>query len=192
MSRTELSATAALEVREGAVTASAAELEALTAQLAAQEPTTFMAYGRECTMRRKMLFFGEGGYRFSGQTCAAAAAMDPVVQRCLAAAQEWLPGANAALVNLYKDGNEYISAHRDNEAQHAAGSPILTFSFGAVRTFRIRKWEAGKSHPTLHDAPLPSHSVAVMHGMQQHFTHEIPVQRRVTYSRLSVTVRQFA
>ncbi len=142
-------------------------------------------------MHRRQLFFGPaGGYTFSRITVPSEPVPDPLVARCLEVAQRWLPGANAALVNYYTDGGDYISAHSDDEPVHA-GAAVLTFSFGTTRTFRIRD---KKTRTQLLDLELPSHSVAVMGGpaFQAELTHEVPVQKRRGGWRLSVTVRLFA
>lgn len=181
---------AQLELVEDVLEAATAEVALLLDRAAAEEQREFSAFGRTCRMRRKQLFFGPAGYTFSRITLPPQAAPDPLVARCLAVAQRWLPGANAALVNLYADGTEYISAHSDDEPVHGKGEPILTFSFGAERTLRIRD---KKTRTQLLDVPLPSHSVAIMSGpvFQAELTHEIPVQKRVLGWRLSVTVRRF-
>ena len=142
-------------------------------------------------MHRQQLFFGPaGGYTFSRITVPAETVPDPLVVRCLEVAQRWLPGANAALVNYYADGSNYISPHSDDEPVHA-GAAILTFSFGTTRTFRIRN---KKTRTRLQDLELPSHSVAIMAGpaFQLELTHEVPRQLRRGGWRLSVTVRLFS
>src|SRR5690349_9468585 len=55
-------------------------------------------------------------------------------------------GLNGLLLNWY-DGSlgHYIGRHRDSVANMIPGSPIVTISFGAERTFRLRRWGADQT-----------------------------------------------
>ena len=98
---------------------------------------------------------------------------------------------NMALVNWYKDGEDYISPHSDNERQLIPGEPIACFSFGATRNFRLRpkkEIEGGVSA----DFFLEHGSLVIMGGnCQQTHEHSIPISKRVTRSRVSITLRKF-
>jgi alkylated DNA repair dioxygenase AlkB len=91
------------------------------------------------------------------------------------------------LVNWYKDGSHCIGTHADSEADLKPGSPILTISLGATRTFRLRR--DGK---ILMDIPVSDGHVLVMCGeFQRELKHEIPRALRVKQPRISITLRQF-
>ena len=93
----------------------------------------------------------------------------------------WL--LNSALVNWYRNGHDYIGAHSDRQANGLllVGSPIVSVSYGAERTFRIRpmrsqaEYDVGHRVAVVRDIPLRHGTVVVMGGMmQEFFTHEVP------------------
>ena len=191
-------------------------VETVRAQLLGTEFATFMLMGRLCTMRRRQLFFAAGpgadtaAYRFSRQSLPAVTDMPPLVALCIAFANAQYGGVsggyNRALVNLYEDGCHYISPHADDEPEHEAGSPILTFSFGPTGGERSMDFAVKKKAPTDKGEPvasgtppkrqrvlLPSGSCTSMCGVnfQTQFTHGIATAKKVKGWRLSVTVRKF-
>ena len=46
---------------------------------------------------------------------------------------------NVALLNVYRDGRDYVDWHADDEPEIDQRSPIASVSLGAVRKFRIRR-----------------------------------------------------
>jgi alkylated DNA repair dioxygenase AlkB len=174
--------------------------DALDARLDVWDP-------RHCLRRRQAFYALDPAvaeYRFSGAAVAAeaAAAVPPLVRRCIDFANaRYGGGFNAALCNLYDDGSDYISQHSDDEAAHAPGSAVLTFSFGAERRMRFAAKPAARKllpHCASQSVQLPHAGCVVMRGQafQRCFTHGIPkVAARAaadTPARLSVTVRKFA
>ena len=62
--------------------------------------------------------------------------------------------------------------HSDNERQIKPKSPIISVSFGATRTFRVRCSTTGK---IVQDIPLRNDTVLIMGGaMQRTHQHEVP------------------
>lgn len=94
---------------------------------------------------------------------------------------------NGILINHYKSGEDYISAHSDDESNLSENAKIASLSFGSERIFRIRrKWDK----KIVKDAPLPENSLTVMSGMfQKVFTHEVPKSKKITEPRWSLTFR---
>jgi alkylated DNA repair dioxygenase AlkB len=108
-------------------------------------------------------------------------------------AKETYPEFNwtGALVNFYADGTQYIGKHADDERDLVAGAPILSYSFGAIRTFRIRD---KKTNEIKIDVPTHDNCMIAMCGnMQKQFTHEITKLsgKKATElgKRINVTVR---
>jgi alkylated DNA repair dioxygenase AlkB len=52
---------------------------------------------------------------------------------------------NHVLIQLYRDGKDYISEHSDKTLDIVRGSKIVNASFGARRTMRLRRKKKGKS-----------------------------------------------
>lgn len=71
---------------------------------------------------------------------------------------------NHVLIQLYRDGNDYISEHSDKTLDIAPGSNIVNASFGAQRTMRIRtKRNTNKGEPrTVYRIPMPHNSMISM------------------------------
>lgn len=97
---------------------------------------------------------------------------------------------NQVLVNWYKDQNDSISAHSDNEGPLLKNSPIVSVSFGANRTFAIQNKETKGKKMRI---KMPDGTVLIMGGaMQSEYTHEVPKEpKEVLGPRINLTFRQF-
>lgn len=95
---------------------------------------------------------------------------------------------NAALVNRYADGRDYISPHRDNQPI-IDQSYVYTLSYGATRDFVVTDYETGKSVYTFATTPR---TLLCMEGptFQKLYKHALPVRARVTEPRTSITLRR--
>lgn len=92
---------------------------------------------------------------------------------------------NAVLLNFYRDGNDAMGWHRDNEPE-IDQRLIASISFGASRTFKIRSYKGDFKT----DVELTHGSLLLMHHMQQHFEHSIPRRKRVQTPRINLTFRR--
>jgi alkylated DNA repair dioxygenase AlkB len=94
---------------------------------------------------------------------------------------------NGILVNEYPDGTHYIGKHSDDErALSSAG--VVSVSFGDSRKFRIRDKATNK---IVMDIPTNSNEILIMGGdFQKEFTHEVPVEKKITTARISFTFRK--
>ena len=127
-------------------------------------------------------------YRYSGRTLPTA----PWAQELdwLRQMTEQLTGLafNSVLVNLYRDGQDAMGWHADDEAELGPAPWIASWSFGASRDFCLRrKGETRTSHRmTLTDSSLLLMSPAVQHRWQ----HALPRRQRVKEARLNLTFRR--
>lgn len=93
---------------------------------------------------------------------------------------------NAILVNEYTNGNDYISAHSDDE-RGLRCKDVVGMSLGATRKFRIRHKLSKK---IAMDIDMGHGDVVWMKPQfQKLYTHEIPVQKKVKNARISLTFR---
>lgn len=95
---------------------------------------------------------------------------------------------NSVLVNCYRDGNDSVGWHSDDEAQWGDNPVIASVSFGAVRDFVLKH----KTNNTL--APvkcaLAHGSVLVMgETVQHHWLHQLPKRKRINTPRINLTFR---
>lgn len=159
--------------------------------------TTTM-YGKSYEVPRREQLFGSKSYRYSGRLYKNHALVPALVARCIEHAKEHYPEFewHGALVNLYENGRDSVSAHSDDESGLAPGAPILSFSFGAARKFTIRAKDKTVPRMMPIHMTLSDRDLVVMGGdMQKRFTHEVPKLPESAPEvgwRLNVTVRSFA
>lgn len=93
---------------------------------------------------------------------------------------------NSVLLNLYRDGNDSISWHQDNEKELGKNPIICSVNFGATRTFQFRHIETKEKL----EIDLQHGSVLLMLGEMQHFwQHQIPKTKKNLSSRINLTFR---
>ena len=99
-----------------------------------------------------------------------------------------MPHINSCLINYYKDGNSFISPHRDNVVSFGATPTIIGLSIGATRKLILKH----KSRDIEYTIALKDNSVFVMAGgSQEFFLHEIPKEAECHKERWSLTFREF-
>ena len=94
---------------------------------------------------------------------------------------------NGVLVNYYKDGNDHLGWHADNEIVNGPEPTIASISLGAERRFDFRHNESGDVVKVL----LPHGSLLVMSGLSQScWQHRIPKETHLTEPRINLTFRR--
>lgn len=95
------------------------------------------------------------------------------------------------LMNLYRDGNDSIGFHRDDEAFEPGKNVIASVSLGATRTFIIKPHKKGKNDKTQERAfQLVHGSLITMEGdTQLHWVHSVPAQPEIKEPRINLTFR---
>lgn len=92
------------------------------------------------------------------------------------------------LCNFYRDGNDSMGWHRDNEAVLGKNPTIASVTFGATRDFQIRHY--GKKGNKI-GIPLSHGSLLIMSGESQHsWEHQIPKTKKVLSPRINLTFRK--
>lgn len=96
---------------------------------------------------------------------------------------------NSCLINYYKDGNNCIGPHRDNEQSFGKNPTIIGISLGATRTLVL------KHNSDVHreyKVELEDNSMFIMTGTSQSdFLHEIPKDPDCHTERWSLTFRHY-
>jgi alkylated DNA repair dioxygenase AlkB len=94
---------------------------------------------------------------------------------------------NSVLVNLYRDGNDSVSWHSDNEEINGSEPTIASVSLGTTRRFDLRHKESGE---TLR-VDLEDGSLLVMSGLSQHcWVHQIAKTKSKVGPRINLTFRR--
>ena len=157
-----------------------------------QRPT-FKIFGRQAHAARLTCSFSshpDKEYRYSGTIAGADAPTYPLPIKQVKDSLEHLLDEkfNFVLLNWYKDGNDSIGEHADDERGLVPNGSIACVSVGAERTLVFRK-KNEKSQ--MKKVILEVGSLIVMKGETQKFwKHGIPKERKVLGGRISLTFRQ--
>jgi alkylated DNA repair dioxygenase AlkB len=104
--------------------------------------------------------------------------------------EEILPGKsfNSVLLNLYRDGNDKMGWHSDNEKELGPEPCIASLSFGATRFFDL-KHKQDKTKRFRFE--LSSGMLMLMSGsLQDYWLHQVPQQKKVKEPRINLTFRK--
>lgn len=96
---------------------------------------------------------------------------------------------NSVLCNLYRNGQDSVSWHADDEPELCKETPIASFSLGALRRFDLKH----KAKPTLEKVhiPLEHNTLLVMSpDVQNHWQHQLPKTKKVLEPRINLTFRK--
>ena len=162
----------------------------------AWERREIVLFGRRLMQPRLVAWYGDPGatYRYSGQT------LQPRPwHRGLCSLRERIEARtgctfNAVLANGYRDGNDSMGWHSDDEPELGPRPCIASLSLGAERVFLLRPREpdaAGKR---------PSSRLVLAHGSllqmrgdsQARYQHSLPRTRRPVGPRINLTFRRVA
>ena len=93
---------------------------------------------------------------------------------------------NSVLLNLYRDGNDGMGWHADDEPELGRNPAIASVSLGATRRFKLRHRQC-KTVTTLE---LGHGSLLSMAGPTQHrYVHAVPKTARPVGARINLTFR---
>lgn len=160
----------------------------LQADLSWQEEAIFI-YGRWVKVPRLMCWYGdpEAWYRYSGVdhqpmpwTPALQAIREKVEQQCQCA-------FNSVLANLYRDGNDSMGCHADDEKELGQNPVIASLSLGDERLFKLHH----KKTKDKLDIVLSHGDLLVMAGTLQHYwMHAVPKTKKIKTPRINLTFRK--
>lgn len=155
-----------------------------------QESATFKG-GITVPLPRLVAWYGDAGiaYTYTGISNVADGWL-PSLSRIRDACSVLLPEGevfNGVLLNLYRNGQDYIGYHSDNERELGPNSVIASISLGAVRKFQLKS-KRDKSQKVELDL-LPG-SLVLMYGhCQRDWVHGIPRDKNVHEPRINCTFR---
>jgi alkylated DNA repair dioxygenase AlkB len=94
---------------------------------------------------------------------------------------------NSVLLNWYRDGDDYMGWHCDNEKELGKNPVIASLNFGATRRFLFRNKNDKTQKIEFH---LKHGSLLIMKGAIQHFwEHSAPKEKAVKDARINLTFR---
>ncbi|GFR28028.1 DNA oxidative demethylase ALKBH2 [Trichonephila clavata] len=156
-------------------------------------------YGSWHDIPRKQVSFGDEGlsYKFSG-TCLPSKPWKncPIVldlKECV----ESVTGEsfNFVLINRYKDGEDHMGEHRDDEKELVPTAPIASLSFGQARDFIFRHKDTKKKNSNVNiprkTINLESGSLLLMeYPTNKFWYHSLPKRKGALGVRINLTFRK--
>lgn len=155
-----------------------------------QEPSYISIFGKRIRVPRMQSLFGETIYHFSGETVHPRKLKHPILVDILGKISDMEPKYkyNGVFANWYRDGNDYIGYHSDNEKDLNLVAPIYSISFGEKRNFRIKNIRTSE----VKDYVLDNGTLVIMGGnMQKEFKHSVPKSKVNNGKRINLTFRSF-
>jgi alkylated DNA repair dioxygenase AlkB len=146
-------------------------------------------YGRSMPQPRLTAWYGDPGksYTYSGITMIPTPWTLPLLE--LKTKVEAASGVmfNSVLLNLYRDGNDSMGWHSDDESELGQNPIIGSLSLGETRRFMLRhRFEQGLKY----ELELTSGSFLLMQGTTQHYwQHRVPKTKRPVSLRINLTFR---
>lgn len=175
----------------------AAEADALFVSLMQQVPWVqqeITLFGKTMPEPRLSCWMGdaEADYQYSGRHhvpvpwLPEVAALKERIERVLDG-RLLVQSFNSVLLNRYRNGNDALALHADDEKELGTHPVIASISLGDTRDF-VLKHQQSKQRKTL---PLPHGSLLVMSGTtQRHWLHGIPRSKGCTGERINLTFRR--
>lgn len=166
----------------------AAKADALFATIRAGTPWT-QERGRFGPFPRLTAWYADAGltYKYSGVTHHAIEWTETLAQirRDVEAVSD--AKFNSLLLNFYRDGNDSMGYHADNEKELGLNPIIASVSFGSVRTFHLKHKKSGEKMKF----DLAHGSLLVMAGTcQHHWIHCVPKTKSAVGERINLTFRK--
>ena len=175
----------------------AADADRLLAGLQAYLPWTrhrLRLFGREVEAPRLSCWIGDPGasYRYSGATFAPHPWPDLLQPVREAVSEAAGVPFNSVLANLYRDGNDAMGWHSDDERELGPQPVIASLSLGATRRFVLKARAADADGDVArHVLDLPHGSLLVMAGdTQRRYRHALPRTARPVGPRINLTFRR--
>ena len=147
-------------------------------------------YGKVIPLPRLTSWHGDGGksYTYSGITSRpnewnkGLLYLKDRIENC--AEVEF----NSVLLNWYRDGEDSLNWHSDDEKELGINPIVASANFGETRDFVVRKKDDKSKKLVL---PLGHGTLLIMRGELQHFwEHSVPKRKKVKESRFNLTFRR--
>ncbi len=163
-------------------------IQSLTENVAWKQEQIRM-FGKMLDMPRLTAWYGEEDkvYQYSGLQNIPLPWTDQMLQLKNKIENKTETAYNAALFNYYRNGNDSMGWHSDNEKELGQNPTIASVSFGATRTFQFK-------HRT---EKTPNISIELEHNSllfmtketQHHWLHQIPKTKKNVAARINITFR---
>ena len=152
------------------------------------ESSTIKMYGKEVPIPRLQCWIGDPGceYAYSGKSLQRYDFFEPLIEiRSLIQNQLGIY-FNSVLANLYRDGNDSMGFHADDEPELGNNPVIASLSLGAERPLVFQNKDKTETK-TFHQ---PHGSLMLMQGATQSaWKHGIRKSKKISEPRINFTFR---
>jgi len=147
-------------------------------------------YGRRHLTPRLVAFVGDSGlsYRYSGHRHYADVWPPEVLALRERIADDTGYDFNCALLNYYRNGEDSMGYHSDDEASLGSDPCVASLSLGCGRDFLLKPKGLKTKSRKIH---LASGSLLLMlPPTQRHWQHALPVRKGLAQGRINITFRK--
>ncbi|KAL1132061.1 hypothetical protein AAG570_010019 [Ranatra chinensis] len=172
-------------------------LKVLEQQITYMDPelTKVRVFGKWHHIPRQQVAFGDAGlsYKFSGtriKACGWPDILEPLRDRLQHSTNQRY---NFVLVNRYRDGQDHIGEHRDDEKELDGDAAIASISLGQPRRFVLRHVSTVRKlgGPPPIRFELGHGSLLLMKPpTNQYWYHSLPVSKTANGVRINLTFRK--
>jgi alkylated DNA repair dioxygenase AlkB len=165
--------------------ATTVDMAALVSQLQWEQPTIRL-FGKSIPAPRLTSWMGAAPYTYSGKVNTPAST--PAIITSMQTSLQAFTGAtfNSVLANHYRNGQDSVAWHADDEPELGEQPTIASLSFGASRKFSIKCKATGETTSLI----LNHGDLLVMDGLSQaEYLHSVPKTKKVDGARINLTFR---
>ncbi len=168
----------------------AAQLFITLKQQVTWQQSTINIYGKLVKIPRLNAWYGDANcpYEYSGKAFAPLAWLPCLWEQKLKIEKATGFSYNSVLVNCYRDGDDGVAWHSDDEPELGRNPSVASLSLGAERIFQLRH----RYHKDLatRKLNLGNGSLLVMSGeLQHHWHHQLPKVANLKEERINLTYR---
>lgn len=149
----------------------------------------FETFNRRFSIPRLQAWYADHGlqYRYANNLMKTQAWIDPLLQLRQLVSNATGIEFNALLATCYRNGDDHVTWHSDDERELGSAPVIASLSLGATRRFEFRHKEMKLSSEVL----LKHGDFLVMEPAFQHYwEHQVPPEPGVKECRINLTFRR--
>jgi alkylated DNA repair dioxygenase AlkB len=150
------------------------------------QQNTITMFGKKYNVPRQELWFGDRAYTYTGLRLEPHRYPKWLLNIQTLIQKKCNCKLNSVLINKYRDGNDYVSYHQDNEPELGEKPIIVSLSFGDSRKFRLKNITTSKViEVILEDGDM----LFMGPSIQENWKHELPKMKKSTSVRYNLTFR---
>lgn len=148
----------------------------------------YFAFGRRFSVPRLQSWHAEEGiyYRYSDNFLERKDWNASLLELKRIVEQQTQHPFNSVLMTYYRDGNDFVDWHADNESELGDQPYIASLTFGTGRQFQYRHNVDGS---TFSITPAHGELLLMEPDFQHHWQHCVPLEQQISEPRINLTFR---